>query len=815
MGPVKEERNRPSWRTARALLEARGVVLSARGAQQEQQAARSESWREGAVGGVDGAAHLGTLTEIAASRNVAGACTGPHATLAWLSNHAKWSARLPADSRQLPPDTRAVAGFRPQPAAPRWLTATLVVALMVHAGVLAVWLFRLLQRAEPTHFGANEMRSILGLAAAVMVLAAIGFRRTPRRAVIVLFLASACALAGIGAVAAIVVMALSAHVIGAALLDWSANAAGGAIGTRPTAAMRMLVGSCIWIGLIAVTLTFPIHTNAVYVVFVAGSLVAFPSATRTALMEVLHWLAADEPSAWPERACVALATIVAVVNLVVVAKPEVGYDASTMHLQFAELVARYHHWDFDVSRYAWAVMPMGADDAYLAAYLLAGESGARLLNLLFGALLCAIVYAIVRLQASRVVALVSVCVLASMPIWFLESSTLYVEFAWTAFLAGAVASTLHFVDRREPEHFAAAAMCCAGAMACKAVGVFIAVPLAIALLLPRARPNPIARPRLAAIALLALAIGAWPYVNAWLRTGNPVFPFMNAIFASPLFPSAASFNNPLYNAPLSLLTPYRLVMDSGRFLEGLDGAAGIQWLLLFPLVGFGLVARERRRRWALFTLAAAFAVAVYLQQSYLRYLLPAFVLVAILGGWALGDVIRSPRARAGLAVAATAITLVNVWLMPSASWANRTLCLRCAIDEDARRDYVADHAPLRLVADYLNRNLPQARVGFFVLNAAAPAGFVGYSRAANWHDTQAFPVLASATTIDDVASIVRRFHLTHAVFANRPRALDRVLIEYRDRDTTPVAQIGNYVVTAIRPQAERDEAASASAARAR
>src|SRR6185437_8235315 len=113
-------------------------------------------------------------------------------------------------------------------------------------------------------------------------------------------------------------------------------------------------------------------------------------------------------------------------DAVVVAKPEVGYDASAMHLQFAELVAANHRWPFDAARYAWAVMPMGADAAYLAAYLVDGERAARLVNLLFGALLCAATYTMMRMQADRVVALASVCALASTPLWFLESGSLFV-----------------------------------------------------------------------------------------------------------------------------------------------------------------------------------------------------------------------------------------------------------------------------------------------------------------------------------------------------------------------------------------------------
>lgn len=702
------------------------------------------------------------------------------------------------------------AEFHPTASASRWLAGALVVALLVHAGVLAVWLSELLQRPDATVLPGAEFRPVIVRASALALLALLVFRRAPRRTASVLAFAAACALVGVGPAATVALMTLSAHVLGTALLDWGGGGAGRAASGPPLpAAVRILTGSCVWLGLIGATIALPIHDGALYVIFAGAPLALFPATTRMSVANATAWLAADDRWSLPERLCLALGVVIAIMHLIVVAKPEVGYDAIAMHLQFAELVGHHHRWDFDVTRYAWAVMPMGADYAYLAAYLVDGEVAARLLNVVFGLLLCALIYEIVRMQASRLIALASVCLLASTPLWLLESSTLFVEYAWTAFLVAALASTLRFIARREAAYFAAGALCCAGAMACKVIGVFWVVPLAVALVYRLAQARPPARARLAVVALLAVVIASWPYVNAWVRTGNPVFPFMNTLFASPLFPAGEAFNNPAYNAPLSLATPYALVMNSGRYLEGYDGAAGIQWLLLFPLVVFGLFTRSRRRRFALFCLAAGFAVLVYVQQSYLRYLFPAFVLLAILAGWALGDWIRSARAAAALAVATSIVCVANLWLMPSASWTNATLCIRCAQDAGAWREYVARYAPLRLVGDYLNRNLPDARVGFFVLNAAGASGFVGYSRAANWHDTPVFRGITGATTSDDVAAIVRRFRLTHAVFVDHTDdPFDRVLVTYRDRETTPVARIGNYVITAIRADDER--AASAA-----
>jgi hypothetical protein len=703
------------------------------------------------------------------------------------------------------------AGFHdPTSTASRWLIGALVVALLVHAGVLAAWLAGLLQQPDLNVLPDSELRPVVMRAAALALLALGIFPRAPRRTASVVVAAAACALVGVGPVATVALMTLSAQVIGTAILGWSGGATERAASEAPaSASVRILTGSCLWMGLIGAALSLPVHDGALYVVATGVPLALFPATTRTSVMNALKWLAADDAWSLPERLCLALAVVIAIMHLLVVARPEVGYDATAMHLQFAELVAHRHRWDFDVTRYAWAVMPMGADEAYLAAYLMDGEAAARLLDAVFGLLLCALVYDLVRMQASRLVALASVCLLASTPLWVLESSTLFVEYAWTAFLVAALASTLRFVERRDASQFAAAVLCCAGAMVCKVIGVFWIVPLAAALLVALGREREPARARLAVVSLLGVVIAVWPYANAWLRTGNPVFPFMNTLFASPLFPAGEAFNNPRYNAPLTFATPYALVMDSGRFIEGYDGAAGIQWLLLFPLIAFGLVTRSRRRRLALLCLAAAFAVPVFMQQSYLRYLIPAFVLLAILAGWALGDWIRSPRAAAALTVATSIAAIANLWLMPSASWTNATLCIRCSQDADARRAYVARYAPLRIVGDYLNRNLPGARVGCFVLNAAGASGFVGYSRAANWHDTLVYRNLIAARTSDDVAAIARRFRLTHAVFVDRSDdPFDRVLIEYRDHETTPVAHIGNYVITAIRDDAAR--AASAT-----
>jgi hypothetical protein len=132
-----------------------------------------------------------------------------------------------------------------------------------------------------------------------------------------------------------------------------------------------------------------------------------------------------------------------------------------------------------------------------------------------------------------------------------------------------------------------------------------------------------------------------------------------------------------------------------------------------------------------------------------------------------------------------------------------TLCLPCAIDSRARADYVATYLPDRAVAAYLNTTLPDARIGFFSLNGPGASGYVGYSRAANWHDVAVYNALRNAKSAEDVLALARRFRLTHAVFLE-PFAEGKdppipAIGMFRDKYTVPVWHSGPLVVAFIQP----------------
>lgn len=686
-----------------------------------------------------------------------------------------------------------------RPGARRTWTAVVLLLLATHA-VLLAWAAARALAVERADYAPVGFASVALGALAVGTVAAAWPGRHLRAVLLALAAVASAMLLTPGALAVVLLCLLSAHVLGLRLLRFLH--ATEALALPPS--IPLLAGLCVWIGLVGASAGLKMHFAPVYALLLVAPLVFAWRDVRDSFARLRAFLAAPTSFTWTERAWLALALMVYVLHLFMVARPEVGYDAGTMHLQIARIMAEEHRFRFDVTRYLWALMPMGADWAYTVAYVLAGETAARAANLAFGIVTCALAYRLVARHAPRELALASVVLFASTPLAFAETSSLYVENLWTAFLIATLLVTLEFRARRIGSGAAlpVLALLAAGAMQCKVIGVLWLAPLLAyaAAIAWRAAPPRMPGMRGAAVMTLAAVLGLWPYANAWLRTGNPVFPFMNALFRSPLADTSASFDNPLYSVPLVPWSPYEVVMQSHRFIEGADGAAGLHWLLLLPLVLVLLVRRRRAEHWLCAALGILFFVAVHTQQAYLRYLYPGFVLLTVLGGWALAELGDRRMTRAAILAVGGALCLLHVRLIPAGNWPNAQICIGCAFDRHERDDFMGRYMGDRVIADYLANNLPDARVGFLMLNAPSPAGFVGYSRSSNWHDYPFYTRVSTATSAADIEAAAREFGLTHIVYRTRsPDRENPAIVAFRETRTRPLWKFQDYVVAVIEP----------------
>ena len=106
---------------------------------------------------------------------------------------------------------------------------------------------------------------------------------------------------------------------------------------------------------------------------------------------------------------------------------------------------------------------------------------------------------------------------------------------------------------------------------------------------------------------------------------------------------------------------------------------------------------------------------------------------------------------------------------------------------------------------------PASGVGFLLLGPS-PAGYVGESRAWNWHDVDAYPALTRAYNAEDVLDEVRRWRLTHVVVPIDPARLEGRMTEFGARYTRTLVDIGNYriaEVVAAPPAAPAEDASTA------
>jgi hypothetical protein len=144
-------------------------------------------------------------------------------------------------------------------------------------------------------------------------------------------------------------------------------------------------------------------------------------------------------------------------------------------------------------------------------------------------------------------------------------------------------------------------------------------------------------------------------------TGNPVFPFLNGYFRSPLwYPENETFVWHQFGLGKGLFAavklPWKLTFDTGRFGEVVNGAVGILYLALVPAA---IVLRRRLRPISVILVPTlVFCLFWFFSVQYLRYFLPALFGLAILAG--VGLVEWGERLRTGVRQLVWAIPLFAV-----------------------------------------------------------------------------------------------------------------------------------------------------------
>lgn len=467
--------------------------------------------------------------------------------------------------------------------------------------------------------------------------------------------------------------------------------------------------------------------------------------------------------------------------------PTVQFDDLVYHLALPTQLHTLGYYRFDVAGNAWALAPWATDVLQAWVQVLAGQEARGALNLAWFLLLLGLCWTLLDHQAVaprwRWLALAAI---ASLPFSHSLLQSMQTELPTAVVVIAIVLLVRQAQLGRAAALVPALSVLAGSALAMKVSTLAFLGPLVLWFLLS-VRPLPW-RAMPAGLALV-LAVAGSSYTYAHLLTGNPVLPLFNDWFRSPHFP-ATPFTDPRYMELRHWLAPWYALADSSRYNEGLDGAAGVQWLLFAPAwLVLGLGSAGRRIELGLVLLLA---LPLFVQMPYLRYLYPVMVLALC---WLV--VLLAARSWSGwwwvlwLAVGLNLAVLGNaIWTMQQG-----TLHWPLTHGERYREAFLRQYAPERLAAAALLSAVAEPRVLLAKAEGAEIAEWGGRAYTVLWHDPETHRAWQQALALDRVAdyrALWRALGLTHLLTrrSGRPPGLAAAL----DAHATLVWALGEVEV---------------------
>ena len=640
----------------------------------------------------------------------------------------------------------------------------------------------------------------LGLAVTLALIMVQIVARQKRMAVSAVFMGaiviSCIVVAGIGPSAATALLALSAYCIGR---RWIALPFESELGPVLLSLLQVALGLAA-LAMVVFALAFtPFNSPLVYAgVLLAPVIVGWRQHLHSLRAVFSHWTSpADAGAAW-EHIAVLLVMVSVAIRLLAVLHPEIGSDALSAHLVVMGRLRETGTFHFDVTQSIWAVMPMAGDWVMALPYMLSDEAGARLANFLADISVVAMVFQAAKLLADHKAAVIATLVYSSMPLLYRESSTVYIENFWTLWLCAGLAFALLTLrsDARRP--LLASAFLVGVAFSTKIITLFYFLSffglIAIAWFTTDRRQ---ALRKVFIAAGVIASVAAWPYINALVRTGNPVFPFMNHIFGSAYYPSNAAFDNPLYSSGSSWRTIYDATFHSTRFLEGREGSFGVLWFLFSFTTMVALVRERWLLRWSVVG-SILFVVGVFHFQSYLRYIMPALPVLAVAVGVVAANLVNlSALQRYTLLPILLAGAIVNLYLTVASTWQYAQLSLPPINGSQAWFDYRHKRLAETFATDVLN-TFDAKRVLWF--GAPSIAGARADVFVTNWHGYNVGKQVAALKSGRELDQWLSTNRIDHLVIASSPGSIPVLVHELVGRGVTLLGSSGEVQVFRIKDE---------------
>jgi hypothetical protein len=554
--------------------------------------------------------------------------------------------------------------------------------------------------------------------------------------------------------------------------------------------IALVAGIAVVVFILGFLVQIPVNYWWSYAGAVAVLLASRPLFTLACAREVGElWNLASDRSAAPRFYVESLAFLLGA-HFLVVLKPEVSADGLALHLVVPATIADQHLWNFPYQHVVWAVMPMAGDWLFTGGYLLGGEFAARLLN--FGMLLVVIsaVYALAVRCTSRPAALLAATMFASSPLVHHLTGSLLVENVWTAFLLGGLLAGLKAKEEGGDRTGLLSAALLGAAVAAK----FGAISYVVAAL-----PFVVRRKQALLFTGVLLLFALPPYANAFLRTGNPVFPFFNSVFNSPYVEAGPDIIDRRFHQPVGPDILKRVVFNTHLFMESHDGAVGFQYFTFFPLLLLTLGKRWPRTSVACLTVSVVAFLVTIKGTSNVRYAYPVFALASVLIAYTVERTVRSSAFLGRtLAVAGLMLAAVNVSVLQAAGWYHRDFFLNSVFDRRQTEWYLEHSAPSRFLIETLNKIAPGQPVAF--LGISEYAGLRATVWTNTWHHWRFAEAMQQAEDAEAVAGWMKQRGIQWFVSSADPARLSSPsVVNFLQTHTTVVEKRHGVELRRLQP----------------
>ncbi len=345
------------------------------------------------------------------------------------------------------------------------------------------------------------------------------------------------------------------------------------------------------------------------------------------------------PASWWGVLGFMLVSIFLIINWCGALAPDTMFDSLKSHLALARIYATAH-WVSGLPHSMGSYWPMNGEMLFSLGYLLGGEATAKLFHFAAGLAAAGMIYGIGKQIESSLTGWLAAIIFYTTPIIVWESTTAYVDLFLAMYVAGALFVLIMWLSKPSWQTAAGIGIFLGLGLGVKPTGAYFAIGIGLVMVtriwLERGGNWRNALGATILTTTVATLIGGVWYLRAFIYTGNPVFPFLNGIFHSPLWYNRnETFNYGMFGFGTSLSElawlPWRLTFETEHFVEVFHGAIGVLFLAFIPLAALTF-------KRVLVLLPVIFVTVVFgflwaFSVQYLRYLIPALVGGAVVAGW--------------------------------------------------------------------------------------------------------------------------------------------------------------------------------------